>query len=59
MAKNKMVQMPSGKKVEEEWLLRTVVEGEGDTLDYMALKDLDPLDLKYVFSRWIDQVAGR
>jgi hypothetical protein len=54
MAKAKTVKLPSGYKVTESFLCRIVIEGEGDTLDMMALKEMEPQDLKFIFNVWLE-----
>ena len=58
MAKH-IVKLPSGYRVTESFLVRVLIEGEGDTLDMMALKELAPMDLKFVLSTWLNkQIEG-
>lgn len=54
MAKD-IVRLPSGYRITQSFLERVILEAGGDTLDFMALKELEPQDLKYIFSVWLDR----
>jgi hypothetical protein len=59
MAKEKQVKLPSGHKVKQSFLCRVIIEGAGDTIDYMELKELEPRDLHYIFGFWLSRELGQ
>jgi hypothetical protein len=58
MARDKSITLPSGYKVTQSYLERVILEGDGDTIDYMALKELEPRDLAYIFGFWLSRELG-